>query len=136
MPLNCSKPPTSLWVVMYIYIYARKYHIWRKSVSLWAMYIYIYIVSPFVHIHTCMYTITTSIQYTYIMCSHPGVDKNIDVPLSDNRFFMYIYIYTYIYIYVCIENTKMDRSFKNPYSIYFRMIVYDIYIYISNIIQQ
>ena len=57
------------------------------------------------------------------MCSHPGVDKNIDVPLSDDRFFICIYIY------VCIENTKMDRSFKNPYSIYFRMIVYDLYIY-------
>ena len=60
------------------------------------------------------------------MCSHPGVDKNIDVPLSDDRFFICIYIY------VCIENTKMDRSFKNPYSIYFRMIVYDLYIYIQH----
>jgi hypothetical protein len=110
MPLNCSKPPTSLWVVMYIYIYARKYHIWRKSVSLWAMYIYIYIVSPFVHIHTCMYTITTSIQYTYIMCSHPGVDKNIDVPLSDNRFFMYIYTYIYIRMYRKHQNGQVFQK--------------------------
>ena len=103
-------------------------NIWRKSVSLWAKCIYIYIVSPFVHIHTCMYTITTSIQYTYIMCSHPGVDKNIDVPLSDDRFFICIYIYIRMY-----RKHQNGQVFQK--SIFYLLqddCIWSIYIYIQH----
>ena len=82
------------YVCIYIYIYtyvyicmnvcmcARKY-LATMRIIIGYVYIYIYTLLHSLPLctYTYMYTVTTSIQYTYIMCSNPGVDKNIDVPL-------------------------------------------------------